>query len=214
MRSTLLTTVLLAAVAFVAGGCDSAATLKDQNAMLSEENQTLRAQLDDRNEALDSTTQQLRDREIEIADLRREANARPAAAAPTQTGFEGISGVRGEMGAGEVTAVVEGDILFDAGKTSLKSAAKRTLDQIASVLKTNYAGRAVRVEGHTDSDPIRKSGFTSNYHLGFERGYAVRDYLASRGIDENEIHVASFGPNESMSSKAASRRVEIVVVLN
>ena len=65
--------------------------------------------------------------------------------------------------------------------------------------------------GHTDSDPIRRSGHKSNYHLGFERGFAVREYLISRGIDPSNISITSYGPDQSLGSKSKSRRVEIVV---
>ena len=43
---------------------------------------------------------------------------------------------------------------------------------------------------------IRKSGFKSNYHLGFERAYAVREYLVSRGVPPTSVYVASHGPDQ------------------
>ena len=79
------------------------------------------------------------------------------------------------------------------------------------MLKTRYNGRPVQVIGHTDTDPIRKSGYKSNYHLGFERGYSVRDYLISRGVDSDMVSISSFGPDASLDTKSRSRRVEIVV---
>ena len=94
---------------------------------------------------------------------------------------------------------------------SLKGSAKRTLDQIAQVINNDYRGKITRIAGYTDTDPIRKSGHKSNYHLGFERGWAVRNYLKSKGIDGGDIAVMSYGPDRPMSSSKQSRRVEIVV---
>ena len=66
------------------------------------------------------------------------------------------------------------------------------------------------INGHTDSDPIRKSGFKSNHHLGFERGWAVYEYLVNRGESQSRLS-SSYGPNSPLDSKKESRRVEIVV---
>ena len=205
---------LLAAVVLMSG-CSS--KLQQENELLTEEVQGLRAQLSERNGALDAANFELRERDMTVSELRRQIgdleNA-PAAPAGTQTGFEGIEGVRGQMGAGQVTAIVEGDVLFDSGKTTLKSAAKQSLNAIAAVLNSTYVGRPIRVTGHTDTDPIVKSGFKSNYHLGFERAYAVREHLISRGVSSTRLSLASFGPDRALGTKALSRRVEIVVTLN
>ena len=80
------------------------------------------------------------------------------------------------------------------------------------MLNSSYAGRPVRIEGYTDTDPIRKSGHKSNHHLGFYRAYAVRDFLIAKNVDGKRISLASFGPDRPLGSKAKSRRVEIVVV--
>src|SRR5437773_2014211 len=85
---------------------------------------------------------------------------------------------------------------------------------IATRLKTQYTGKNIRVEGFTDTDPIHKSGFKSNYHLGFERAFAVRQYLSSKGIDEKRMSLASYGPNAPKPTKPQSRRVEVVVLVN
>lgn len=204
--------MMLAALALT--GCND--SMKEQNSMLLEENEGLRAQLSDRSAALESAQLATEEHEREAVRLRREleeARARREEAVQT-TGFEGIAGVSGSVGAGEVTATVESDVLFDSGKAEIKSAAKQALNDVANVLNNTHSGRTIRIAGHTDSDPIRKSGFKSNYHLGFERAYAVREYLISRGVASNRIYIASHGPDRARSTKARSRRVEIIVVLN
>ncbi|MHC4947823.1 MAG: OmpA/MotB family protein [Planctomycetota bacterium] len=213
MHKSLNLVGLLLLVAMFAG-C-SQKSLKQENALLLEENQNLRDQLSERNGALDATSGELRDKDMQLAQLRREMDGMSMGGAPVgETGFEGIAGVTGEISAGEVTAVVESDVLFDSGKSTLKSQAKRALDAVASVLNNSYASHQIRIGGHTDSDPIRKSGYKSNYHLGFERAFAVRDYLASRGVDAQRMSIASYGPHIPRDSKAKSRRVEIAVIMN
>lgn len=205
--------VMAVAVAMIAaigaGGCKS--QMEEQNALLLEENNGLRQQLSERNAALDAAQAELREREARIAQLERDGDASGRA---MEDPFAGIAGVKGSLGAGEVTATVESDVLFDSGKASLKQAAKRSLDQVAQVIVSKYPERIIRVAGHTDPDPIKKSGHKSNYHLGFERAYAVREYLISKGVPAKNVYVASHGPDQALATKAASRRVEIAVVLN
>ncbi|MCA9286269.1 MAG: OmpA family protein [Phycisphaerales bacterium] len=193
-------------------GCDN--KQKDEVSLLTEENQTLRTQLDERNRALDASDADRRQQALRVADLERQLAAQPASSPNTPTGatgFEGIEGVTTAVGPGEITATVEGDVLFDSGKTTLKASAKKSLDQIAQVLKTTYAGKEIVIEGHTDTDPIKRSGFKTNYHLGFERAFAVREFLISKGVTAERISLSSFGPNQPLGSKAKSRRVEVVV---
>jgi chemotaxis protein MotB len=201
-------TLLAVGAAFVfLAGCGT--STREQNTLLLKENEDLRAQLVNRNAALAEAQAQLRDKEVELSQVRRDADYQPPLA--QVTGFEQIPNVTAEYGDGQITVAVESDVLFASGKTSLKGPAKKSLDQVASVLNRSYAEQLVRIEGHTDSDPIRKSGYKSNYHLGFERAFAVREYLVSRGIPPNRIALASHGPDQPQPTKDASRRVEIVV---
>jgi outer membrane protein OmpA-like peptidoglycan-associated protein len=186
-------------------GCKN--SLKTENERLTAQLTDLQNQLDGRNAALEQCEQEKRARDQQLAELRRGGS-------DMATGFENIPGVTGSASAGEVTASVESDLLFDSGKATLKANAKKSLDQVASVLNSTYGGAHIRVAGHTDSDPIRKSGHKSNYHLGFERAYAVRDYLVSKGVAANRLSLASHGPDVPKGAKPQSRRVEIVVVLN
>ncbi|MHC4786662.1 MAG: OmpA/MotB family protein [Planctomycetota bacterium] len=211
MRVSRMTLLVVPATFALLAGCTT--DLQKHNALLARENGDLRAQLGDRNAALADAQQELRDKNIELSQLRRDLESGQPPLAQV-TGFEQIANVSAAYGAGEVTVAVESDVLFASGKASLKAAAKASLDEVAAVLNRSYADYLIRVEGHTDSDPIRKSGYKSNYHLGFERAYAVRDYLVSRGVDAQRVSTASYGPDEPLGTKAASRRVEIVVITN
>jgi len=190
-------------------GCSS--DLQKTNVLLSRENEDLRAQMSERNAALAENEAAMRDKDSEIARLQQSEQPYVQQPLAQVTGFEEIANISAAYSKGEVTVVVESDVLFAPGKTSLKTGAKRSLDMVSSVLERSYADQIIRIEGYTDSDPIRKSGFRSNYHLGFERAFAVREYLISRGVDPERVSVASYGPTQAMATKAASRRVEIVV---
>ena len=190
-------------------GCDSTA---DKVSLLESENTELRDQLSERDQALEAANTDLREANKMLRE-QEEYGTQTASSGgvSTPTAFDGIEGVSTSVSGREVTVTVASDVLFDSGRTTLKSNAKSSLDQVAGVLKSRYGNRQVRVIGHTDSDPIRKSGHKSNYHLGFERGYAVRDYLISRGVDSGMVSITSYGPDITKGTKSASRRVEIVV---
>ena len=114
---------------------------------------------------------------------------------------------------GTVTVNIQGDVLFDAGKADLRTSSKKTLDQVAAALTGQYKGKSVRVEGHTDSDPIKVSKWKSNQELSEARAKAVRDYLVSKGVPSSRVTTTGFGSTQPKGEvKSKNRRVEIVVV--
>ena len=211
MRLTMPTLLALAAATLTSVGCESEAEL-NRLTLLEQENTELRMQLDERGKALDATNSELMQTN---KDLRQQADDFETQAATWQEqqigSFDNIEGVTATYGPNDVTIAVEGDVLFDSGRTTLKNAAKSSLNRVAEVIRAQYPGSSIIVAGHTDTDPIRKSGHKSNYHLGFERGWAVRNYLKSHGIDSGDMAVMSYGPDRPMSSSKRSRRVEIVI---
>ncbi|MGE5192977.1 MAG: flagellar motor protein MotB [Deltaproteobacteria bacterium] len=107
--------------------------------------------------------------------------------------------------------------LFGPGKAELKSDVGPTLDRIAQALKSDYSGRLVGIEGHTDSDPITRSKWKNNHELAVARAVALFTALKQRGVSESQLFVAGYGPNrplagdKSKQAKSQNRRVEIVV---
>ncbi len=117
------------------------------------------------------------------------------------------------IGANSISVSVPGDLLFAPGKVELSSGSKQTLAEIAAIIQAEYPGRRVRVEGYTDTDPIRKSSWQDNLQLSMERSAAVYRYLDERGIEPELMYAAGFGSQKSRETKEMSRRVEIVVLL-
>ena len=93
--------------------------------------------------------------------------------------------------------------------------AKSTLDKVALSLKKDYAGKKVRIEGHTDADPIKYSKWKSNQDLSVARAAAVKAYLVKKGVDPSIIVAQGYGSDKPKSTKdkAVNRRVDIVVAM-
>jgi flagellar motor protein MotB len=123
-----------------------------------------------------------------------------------------------EREGGGVTLVLASDITFNAGQADPNKKAQETLGKVVKALKETKGLGQIRVVGHTDSDPIKKSGFKSNEDLSFARATTVKDYLIAHGIDDTLIEVDGQGDkvpaasNDTAEGKARNRRVEIVLV--
>ncbi len=121
---------------------------------------------------------------------------------------------------GKITIGIPNSIAFDAGSKVVKKGAEKTLRNLSRVLRDDYSGHRIYVEGHTDSDPIKKTKkiYRHNRHLSSERADAVATFMVRRcNFPESSIATVAFGPNKplasgsSKSAKARNRRVEIVV---
>ena len=94
----------------------------------------------------------------------------------------------------------------------IKDSAKSSLDKVVLALKKQYAGKTVRIEGYTDTDPIVHSHWKSNKELSDARATAVSDYLVAHGIEGSRITTKGYGDTKPKATKALSRRVEVVVI--
>jgi chemotaxis protein MotB len=188
-------------------GCNSVPR-EDYDAAVAESAQ-LRSELASTRERLTSANS--RSSQLEQDLLLAQSEVEKALANGT-TGFEGIEGTTISSRGADVVVGVAGDVLFDSGRVDLKSSSRSTLDRIAGVLNSQYSGRQIRIEGYTDTDPIRKSEWKTNERLSAERAMSVEAYLVSKGVDNDRVYSAAFGPAQQRGSKAQSRRVEIVVL--
>jgi len=108
------------------------------------------------------------------------------------------------------------DVFFASGSATLNPAGEKTMVKIADYIKKHHSGGLIRVEGHSDSDPIKKSKgkFHCNWDLSFERAHAVVHYLVEKGhVDSHRLVCEAFADNQpqSTSDKSKNRRVEIVI---
>ena len=196
-------------------GVGCASRMHDENVQLHHQNRELQAQLDARRAQGASSEEGM----VEAPAPQQPAAApQPAATQPALTRTPPPIDVPGtvteqNVAAGTMTVRVPGDVVFDPGKATVREQAKTTLDKVAAALRKDYAGKQIRVEGHTDSDPIKVSRWKSNQELSVARADAVKQYLVSKGVEANMVSVQGFGSDKPKSSdKALNRRVEIVVV--
>jgi chemotaxis protein MotB len=207
--------LVVAAGGLTLGGCAGNEAemdaLRSENIELRERNDELQLALEEATDAYDEVAAE-RDRlRAENSELRAEVATLRARPEPSETGFEGM-GSDVFSRPGELVVEVAGDVLFASGKAELREESKRELDRIARVIQQRYPTNEIRVGGHTDTDPIRKSGWDSNEHLSAMRALAVEEYLSGRGVTKDRMYAAAYGPSESKSSKQESRRVEIVIL--
>jgi flagellar motor protein MotB len=206
--------VLGVLVSLVAIGCQN--KLHDENRALWEQNRELQARLaSSSNEPKADPAQvsqlqaQIAERDAKLAELQTQLRQPTAGAAAP--GIEGIEATYDDA-SGKMTVALPGDVLFNSGDATVRDSARSTLDKVASSLKKDYANKKVRIEGHTDADPIKYSKWKSNQELSEARAAAVKSYLVKKGVDTSLVTVAGFGADKPKSkSKEANRRVDIVV---
>ena len=121
------------------------------------------------------------------------------------------------MEKGLVITVV-GDLLFDSGKAKIRSEAEPLLNKVAGILKTNMSQFNIGIEGYTDDQPIRHSGWKSNWELSTARALAVLHYLVNQeGLSPDRLSAIGYGEyrpvasNDSREGRQQNRRVEIVI---
>ena len=117
---------------------------------------------------------------------------------------------------GLVTRMLD-QVLFDSGKAQLRHSAYPVLDKVAKVLQ-EIPDQPVGVEGHTDSVPIKHSGWADNKALSVARANAVVDYLIDKGVDRNRVTAIGYGEehpiasNDLSAGRQQNRRVEIIIL--
>ncbi|MDI6759162.1 MAG: flagellar motor protein MotB [Candidatus Omnitrophota bacterium] len=115
---------------------------------------------------------------------------------------------------------VVGDLLFDSGKAQIRPEAYFVLDKVSRVLKENLLEFNVGIEGHTDNQPIKHSGWKSNWDLSASRALNVLHYMVKeKGVlPERRLSAVGYGEfhpvasNDTKEGKQLNRRVEIVVL--
>ena len=173
-------------------GCAGTSGLREENRLLSQRLQELEWQQD----------------ELESAKLSLDKN------------LQG-SGVATRIKDGKIAVMLPSSVFFNSGQVTLKKKAKGSLAKVCSAIKTAFPNGTIRIEGHTDNDPIRKtkSLYSSNWDLSAKRAASVLHFLVGQcSLDPNRLYIAGFGEyqpvasNETKEGKKQNRRVEIVIL--
>lgn len=167
----------------------------------------------------------LADTKARLEELRRQQAAAEARAAQFR---DLVARFQKLVDAGQLKVVMRGgrmllelanDVLFDSGRTDLKDDGRRTLLEVAKVLRT-MPDRRFQVAGHTDNVKINTARFPSNWELSTARAVEVVKLLIEGGMDPKALSAGGYGEfapvtgNEAPDGRAKNRRIEIALVPN
>lgn len=126
--------------------------------------------------------------------------------------------VRLEMAERGLVLTFVAEVLFDSGKAKLRPAADETLSKVADVIREKVSDRNIGIEGHTDNEPIKRSGWRSNWELSTTRATSVLHFLEDHGVHPDLMVASGYGEhhpvtsNDSLEGRQKNRRVEIVIL--
>ena len=106
---------------------------------------------------------------------------------------------------------------FNSGQAVLLPGADKKIEKIGRIL--SQRGLELRIEGHSDDQPIHSAQFHSNWELSTARGMAVLLLLVNdAGFDPKRISVCGYGQYRPLADNATpegrkiNRRVDLVVL--
>ena len=108
---------------------------------------------------------------------------------------------------------------FPSGADAVDPATFTTMSKVAGALKD--VSNPVRIEGHTDAQPIHTARFRSNWELSAARSIAIMELLSSRfEIARDRLAIVGYADtvpvaeNDTPEGRARNRRVDLVILNN
>lgn len=117
--------------------------------------------------------------------------------------------------------VFQSEVLFGKGEANLNAPGEIELEKLANAILQlekqipEQIKWVLRVDGHTDSDPIATSAFPSNWELSSARAISVVKHLIEKGIAPSRLVAAGFGefqpidPGDGEEALKRNRRIEL-----
>ena len=117
--------------------------------------------------------------------------------------------------------VFQSEVLFAKGDAEISPLGQEEMLKLADALRQLEAeipqdiAWVLRVDGHTDIDPIKSPFFQSNWELSSARAIAVVKFLIAQGIAPKHLVAAGFGEFQpldvgtSEDAKSQNRRIEL-----
>jgi chemotaxis protein MotB len=106
---------------------------------------------------------------------------------------------------------------YESGSANLRPSSKEAIDRLAAVL--NAQTQAIRIEGHSDNQPIHNARFDSNWELSTARAADLVKLLITRyNFDPTRLAASGYAefhpvsPNDTPEGRAHNRRVDVVVL--
>ncbi|MEK9725258.1 MAG: peptidoglycan -binding protein [Rhodospirillaceae bacterium] len=205
------------------------ASARARVALLNQQMAALRRQLANLEAALEASEKLTTEQKAQIFKLGQRLNAALASKLQELSRYrsEFFGRLRDVLGRQQGVRVVgdrfvfQSEVLFDAGSAEIGPAGQTQLAQLATTL-TTIAGKipddidwVLRVDGHTDSDPISTARFPSNWELSSARAIAVVRALVANGLAPNRLVAAGFGEFQPLDvkndeiAKRRNRRIEL-----
>ncbi|KAB7740786.1 peptidoglycan -binding protein [Parvibaculum sedimenti] len=175
--------------------------------LLNQQIAAMRRQLAALEEALNASEKRDKESQAQIADLGRRLNAALAQKvqelARYRSEFFGrlreILGNRPDIEIVGDRFVIQSEILFDSGSAEINPSGIEQLRKITEAVK-QIGGEipsdipwVLRIDGHTDVNPIHTPQFPSNWYLSSARAIAVVDFMVKEGVAPNHLVAAGFG---------------------
>ncbi len=202
---------------------------KAANTELQGENQTLKQKIEELEGEVAQLNAQIKDlaekagvTEKELAELRAEKAKREKELAVYRNLFASLKKMVDagtiKVGFREGRLVVELDdaILFDSGRSVLKSEGQAALAELIAPLEE--VNREWIVAGHTDNVPIKTAKFSSNWQLSTARAVEVVNYMIDNGMPADRIGAAGYAEfdpvadNSTPEGRSQNRRIEIILM--
>jgi chemotaxis protein MotB len=200
-----------------------------QVSLLNRQILALREQLAQLADALEIAESKSKEQEVQIADLGRRLNLALASKveelARYRSEFFGrlreVLGERPDIRVVGDRFVFQSEVLFPSGSAQLETQGREQLDQLAATLIDiskdipPELDWVLRVDGHTDKNPIRTFEFPSNWELSAKRAINVVRYLEARGVPAERLAAAGFAEfrpleeGDSPETYRRNRRIEL-----
>jgi len=191
--------------------------------LLNQQIAALRRQLSALSEALDASEKKDADSQAKIADLGQRLNVALAQRVQELSRYRSeffgrlraILGNRPDIRIVGDRFVFQSEVFFNTGEAVLQPEGIAELDKLATALldlEKQIPGEiawVLRVDGHTDTRPIRSPQFPSNWELSAARAISVVQYLIAKGISPQHLVAAGFGefqPLDAAPTDEAYRR--------
>ena len=196
---------------------------RDRLALLNQQIEALRAQLQRIEAALDISERKAEEQEVTIADLGRRLNMALAAKveelASYRSEFFGrlrqvLSDRRDFTIIGD-RFVFQSEVLFGSASDELGVDGQERLGKFADILKEVMVRIPpdlpwiLQVDGHTDRRPIQTPRFPSNWELSAARAISVVNFLVDQGIPARHLSATGYGefqPIDARDDEIAYRR--------
>jgi chemotaxis protein MotB len=111
------------------------------------------------------------------------------------------------------------EVFFNSGKDVIREDGKNSIRRVAEVLNRDVPNSNVAIEGHTDNQPIKYSGWKTNWELSSARALAVLHYLINEcEVKPTRLSANGYGEfrpvaaNDTRENMQKNRRVEIIIL--